>query len=126
MQNLIHNPHQLLMVDRFGAFTSALFHGAVLLPLNHWVGLSVPILGTLTGIAVFFGVFTYLWQIFMPELPKKGLLIIALLNSAYCLLTTGILYRYWSDLSTFGATFFILELAVVMQLIVLELKAAKN
>lgn len=115
--------HQAFLIDGVGALVSAVMLGAVLPLLGERIGMPR---GTLFGLAtvavVFAGYSLTCHRRAQPLVP--WLVAIALANLAYCALTLALVVHHVERLGVLGLMYFVGEIAVVLALVVWELRVA--
>lgn len=123
-KNHIKSPYQLFLLDGVGALVSAFCLGVLLVYFNALIGMPVKCLYFLAGLACCFACYSlgcyFLkppnWQVFL-----KG---IATLNFLYCLLSLGLMFYFFTQLTIWGIAYFIIEKVIVLGLVYIEFKMA--
>ncbi len=112
-------PKLIFLVDGVGASVSAFFLVVMLSVFNESIGLSLPILFVLGGLALLFA--AYSLTCFYTSAPHRPyLLLIIIANTLYSIFTLTLVFFY-SSLTTLGIVYFILELLIVSTLIYVEI-----
>jgi hypothetical protein len=116
-------PRRLFLIDAFGAVVSAVATGLVLPRFEREVGVPASVLRSLALPALGFAAYSFV----SAGLGRRGLLLgIALANSAYAVVTIGVLIAFRESLSWIGAGYFLGELAILGVLIRAELRLARD
>jgi len=117
-------PKSLFLIDGIGAMLTAFFLFAVLRNFNEYFGMPETLLAYLAAIAVCFCIYSAACFVFLKDNWTPYLRGIGIANLLYCILTTGFLIIYYSQLTIIGATYFILEIAIICGLVCIELNVA--
>ncbi len=117
------NPKRLFLLDGLGALSSAGLLFFLLAGFEDTFGVSKPIVHLLAGIALIFSVYSLSCFLIVKEKWKFFLSLIAITNIFYCLITAGYIYYDYPQLTLLGLVYFIGEIAVILALVYLELKA---
>lgn len=120
------NARKLLLIDGIGALVSALFLGVVLVVLQPHIGMPVETLHLLAILAVIFAIYSFGSYFLLKEKWSYYLQIIALVNLSYCLLTLGLVIKYFEKLTLLGLAYFGIEILIIFILVRLELTTAKS
>ncbi len=115
-------PKKIFLVDCLGALLSAISLGIILPLFDSFFGLPQSILYSLAIIALIFGMYSLVCYLIAVKIWRIWLLIIALANTLYALLSIVILFIFSQYLTFFDGLYFIIELVILTLLIVLELK----
>lgn len=128
MNKLIQNiqPKQIFLIDGFGALLSALLLGIVLVQFNDLIGMPFKVLYPLAAIALAFCMYSLACYMLVKKKAKPYLLLIAVLNLLYCLLTVTLVFFHHSALSVFGYLYFIGEIIIIAVLAYIELSVASK
>ncbi len=118
------NPKQLFLLDAIGAVLSAFFLGVVLVKLESHIGMPRKVLYGLALPACFFAIYSFFCYFRIKKNWKPFLIGIAILNSIYCIISIVTVYFHYQTLTKLGLTYFILELAIVLIVIIIEFKTA--
>jgi len=98
-------PKRLFLLDGLGAFLTAFFLGVVLVTFEDKFGMPQKVL--------------YAKNNWRPYLK-----IIAVANLLYCCLTFGLVIFFYSKLTQLGLIYFLLEIFIIINLAIIELKVA--
>ena len=110
----------LFLIDGAGALLTAVLLFAVLPRLDAYFGMPKHILYLLSAIACVFAVYSLSCYFFTSKNYKPFLKAIAIANTLYCLLTAILLVVYYTQLTIFDFTYFILEMMVIGCLVFFE------
>jgi len=115
----------LFLIDGFGAFTSAVLLGIVLVEFQPYFGIPTSTLYFLAALPCVFAVYDFYCYFLVKNELGAALKRIALANLGYCCLSLGMAV-YHSDLLTVpGWLYVVVEVVIVSGLAVVELKNAK-
>lgn len=122
----ITKPKSLFLLDGFGALLTTLLLFFVLRTFNDFFGLSKNTLEYLAALALVFSIYSVSCYFFVRTHWKSFLKIICTANILYCILTIGILFYHYQNISIFGIAYFLGEIAVIAGIVFLEIKAIKK
>ncbi len=120
------SPKKLFLIDGLGALMSAFLLGVVLVHFESIIGMSPQVLYGLSGIACIFALYSWTCYFRTPDNWQPYLKGIALANFLYCCLTGALVVYCYEVLSSWGVTYFVLEMIVVLILVRFELKNASR
>jgi len=126
LNKLTKNPKQLFLIDAIGALVSAFFLGVVLVQFESSIGMPRNILYLLALLPCFFAAYSFLCHFLIHNNWRTFLMIIALANTSYCILTIGLLIVHYRNLTILGLLYFLLELLIVGILITAEIRASSE
>jgi hypothetical protein len=126
VQILISNRALLFWIDGLGAIGTAAMMGLVLPRFHAWIGLPVRVLHLLAVVGSFYAAFSLLHAIGVLRQSPGRLKFIAAANAAYCVGTAALLAVYREQLGTWGAVYFAIEIAIILALVVIETRAARQ
>ncbi len=112
------------MIDGLGALLSASILGIVLLRFEGVFGMPVPAIWFLFVTACALAIFSLTCCLFVQKGSRSYLRIIAFTNLEYGCITTGLVLYYFTELTGLGLLYFLLEVAVIATLAIIELKSA--
>jgi len=118
------NAKQLFLLDGVGAVVTALMLGVVLTTFQSTFGMPTDILVGLALIAAGFAAFSLTCH-FRDKGPAH-LLVIAAANSAYCVVTLGLVLTLHEDLTWLGMAYFLGEIVIILGLVALEVTTARR
>jgi hypothetical protein len=113
-------PRELFLADGIGAGLTAFFLAAVLANFPLVFGMPSVILYPLSIVAVTYALYSLCCFFFLPANWRPYLLFILVANFIYLLLTIGVVCYFSSQLTILGWIYFILELAIMICLLLLE------
>jgi hypothetical protein len=116
------HPKKIFLLDCLGALLSAISLGVVLPLFDSFFGVPNTILYSLAITALIFGIYSLVCYLFVRKSWRVWLLIIALANTFYALLSIVILFIFSQYLTFFDGLYFIIELVILALLIILEFK----
>lgn len=119
-------PKSIFLADGFGALLTALLLFFVIRTFNYFFGLSKITLEYLSLIALIFSVYSILCYFLIKNNWKPFLKIICASNIFYCLLTFSIILNKYESISAFGIVYFLGEIAVIIGLVILEIKTIRE
>ena len=120
------NPRKMLLFDGIGAVFSAFMLGVVLVKFNSSFNMPVNELQFLALVACVFAVYSLGCYFFAKQNTKLYLTVIAVANLLYCCLTAWLVFTHGKELTTLGLLYFIGEILVILSLVIVELKVAKQ
>ena len=115
-------PKKIFLLDGIGALVSAFFLGIVLVYFESFVGMPMNTLYLLAGLAVIFFIYSISCFLFFPEKWRPFLIIIAIVNTLYSILTMALMIYYFQQLTWLGLSYFVLEILILLFIIQLEIK----
>lgn len=120
------NRRTIFLLDGLGALVSAFFLGVVLPAFSHWIGLPVPLLHALGGIAV--GLSCYSLGCYALADPAKPGYLRRLIgfNLAYCVVTLVMTVVYFQSFTKLGLLYFYGEIVIILALVKLELQVLRS
>ncbi len=120
------SPKNLFLIDALGALLSTISLGVVLPYFHDKILMPKSILLPLATIAFVFFMYSLGCHLKLPQKWQIFLKGIAVANSMYCLLTTGLIIHFWQQLTYLGRGYFLAELVVIAILVTIEFKVAAN
>lgn len=117
-------PKLLLLIDALGAMLTAFLLIVVLRNFNECFGMPKTLLTYLAVVATCFCIYSSTCFMFLKENWAPYLRGIGIFNLLYCILTIVFLKIYYPQLTTLGATYFLLEIAIICGLVYIELNVA--
>lgn len=122
----LKNPKVLFLIDSIGAMFTAFFLYGILRNFNEYVGIDKTTLTYLAAIGLCFCFYSAICFLFLKEKWKPFLLIISAANALYCLLTLSMLFINYSQLTTIGLVYFLIEITIICGLVFVEVNVAFN
>ena len=113
-------PKNALLIDGIGATISSVLLN-ILSVYYSLIGMPEEVLRILAVLALAFAVFSYSSHLWSKN-HLRSLSIICTLNALYCLLTGFLVIRYYPVITVIGLTYFVLEIAVIVLLVMFEIK----
>lgn len=126
MENFLNTPKTLFLIDGIGAIVSAIMLGLILPYYKSYIGMPTYILQWLALAAVGFAIYSLTCFIINPTRWSFFLKIIGLINLTYCVVSLGILFQHYSQLTAIGIAYFVLEKIIVLSIATVELKVARQ
>jgi hypothetical protein len=117
------NNRNIFLIDGVGALLSA----GLLLVLFQYesvFGMPKAVLKNLIPIGCVFAVYSLSCFVLRPNRWKLLLMIIALANLLYCVITVAAVIQHSDSLTLFGRIYFLLELLVILVLVAAEWRVA--
>jgi hypothetical protein len=108
-----------LLIDGFGAIITALMC-LVVAGFESFFGMPEKVMFVLSGVAVFFSVFSFSSYYFAKNRFEKYLSIILSANIVYCLSVSVLMGIYFVKLTVFGIAYFAGEIIIVTMLVYAE------
>jgi len=124
INQLKEKPKTLFLIDGIGALLTAFLLFVVLSRFEVYVGMSKTILTYLSLIALFFSIYSTGCFLFLKQYWTPFIRGIAIANLLYCLLTIGLLIGNRPFITRIGVSYFLVEVAIILILIYIELKVA--
>lgn len=126
ISSLVKRPRTLFAADASGALLSALLLWFVLRPFPEIFGIPASLLKGLLIPAIgllFYGIFCF----FQAGQKSAGcLLVLALANLLYCLVTVILLLKWQPPITAFGILYFFTEILLILILARIELAVASG
>lgn len=121
---LTARPKTLFLIDSLGAVLTAFFLFAVLRNFNEYFGMPKTVLTYLAAIAGIFWIYSTVCFLFLKENYAPFIWTISSANLLYCVLTMGLTIYYFPMLTFICITYFLVEIALVLGLVYIELQVA--
>lgn len=118
------NLNPWFLIDGTGALISAALLGVVLVIFETHFGMPRHVLFTLAVPPIIFACIDFYVFLFVKVKLYKPLILIALLNIGYCILSLTVIIVHNDTLTDLGWAYFIGEIVIVMMLAVVELRLA--
>lgn len=123
---ILCNPKKLFLIDSFGAITSVLMLGYVLVKLESVFGIpqtTLYFLASLPCVFVVYDILCYLGTKKSIWLYLKG---IAYMNISYCCISIGLAFYHYKKITYLGLIYLILEILIVLTISSIEIKIANK
>lgn len=118
------NPKTLFLIDGFGAILSAFLLGVVLVKFENVFGIPKSTLHFLAVLPCVFAAYDFYCYLRINENLDYFLKGIASANLLYACISLGLAFHHQQKLTTLGWTYIILEIAIILILVNIELKKA--
>lgn len=116
----------LFLVDGLGALLSAFMLGVVLVRFENNFGIPASTLYILAAVPCAFVIYDMYCYFKIQKNLSHYLKYIAIANLAYCILSISLSYRHLDSITRLGWIYILLELAIIIILAILELRAAQK
>ncbi len=110
----------LFLLDGTGALLSAFFLGVVLRQFQALFGMPEDPLAVLALLACGFVCYSWTCYFLVKDKWPIFLRVIMIANALYALLSLGLVYRHFEQLTALGVTYFVLELIVLVVVVWVE------
>lgn len=120
------NPKKVFLVDGFGAISSAILLGIVLVKWEGIFGIPKPTLYFLASLPCLFAMYDLYCYFKVDKNPGIFLKGIAFANLLYCVLSSGLVIYHFDKIAYWGWTYIIVEIMIVTAIAVFELKVANS
>ncbi len=120
------NPKKLFLFDGLGAILSVFLLGVVLVEYKTLVGIPSNVLYTLAAIPMFFVVYDAYCYFKLDSNIGTFLKSIAILNSAYCLLSLSLVFYHLETTTIYGWAYILIEILIVLFIAIIEYKVGKR
>ena len=120
------DPRPVFVIDGVGAVTSAVLLGLVLPFGAEKLGTTREALWTLAVFPLIYAAIDVACVVVGRSRSRTSLVVIAVLNAAYPLITASVLGRDGVALSALGAVYFVVECGIVITLAGVELHLARR
>ena len=116
----------LFLIDGFGALTSALLLGIVLVQFNEFFGIPIKTLYFLAALPCVFAVYDFVCYFAVKNDLNSALKRIAIANLGYCFLSLGFAIYHVHSITTLGWAYVLGEIGIVAALAMVELRSAER
>ena len=116
----INKPKAIFLVDSIGAFLSAFCLLIISRFYGNYFGINPSTLQLLTILPIVFCIYSACCYLLVKRSYKPFILIIAIANFLYCLITMVLIFTHYSELTILGLSYFILELMIIGIIVYLE------
>lgn len=120
------NPLKLFLLDGTGALLTALSLFFILRPCYEYTGIPAGVLAYLSIFGLVYAAYSFSCFLLLKGRIKAFLRTIAFGNLLYCIVTLTMLFYQFSSLTLLGLTYFTVETGIIMVLVYIELKVAKE
>jgi hypothetical protein len=126
LNKLKNNPKKIFLLDALGAFLTASLLSFILAPKEDVFGMPSKTVYILSIIALCFFIYSFSCYKFIKTNWKPFLKLIIKLNSTYIIISVGLLFKHFNQLTFLGFTYFILEIIVIFIIVYLEIETYKE
>lgn len=119
------SPRDLLLVDGLGACVSAALLGIALPAVHERIGMPLPVLRLLAGIAMLLAASSLAGYRLAGDRAAGWLRATLVANLLYCLLTGVLVAIHLRSLTPWGLAYFVAEAAVILALALVERRALR-
>jgi len=126
INHLAEKTDKLFLIDSLGAFLTAFFLFVIMRPFNEYFGMPKTNLNNLSLTAICFWAYSTTCLVFHKRLSPTFITIIGCANLLYCGWIVLLLIKYYNQLSIIGILYFLIELAIIVCLSLIELKVASE
>jgi hypothetical protein len=117
------NSKRILLIDGIGALATSFLLVVVLIYFESSIGMPRHVLCLLVIFAGIFALYSLSGCFLGKGKWKNCLLIIAILNLSYCLVSIGLMIYYFYLLTILGVIYFSVEIILIISLAIAELAA---
>ncbi len=116
----VKNPKAIFLFDSIGAFISAFCLLIISRFYSNYFGINPSTLQLLIILPIVFCIYSACCYLLIKHSYKPFILIIAIANFLYCLITLVLMFTLYSELTILGLSYFVLELMIMGIIIYLE------
>ena len=120
----INKPKAIFLVDSIGAFLSAFCLLIISRFYGNYFGINPSTLQLLTILPIVFCIYSACCYLLVKRSYKPFILIIAIANLLYCLITLLLMFTLYSELTILGLSYFVIELMIIALIISIEFKVS--
>jgi hypothetical protein len=120
------NPKRLFLIDGSGAFLTAFFLIAILVPFEDSFGMPAGVLNFLSMVACVYTIYSFSCYFFISSNWHFYLKVISIANIVYCCLTITLVFYFYKNLTVAGLLYFLPEIIVLCVLIFIELMVLRK
>lgn len=120
----VKNPKIIFLFDSIGAFISAICLLIISRFYSNYIGINPSTLQLLTILPIIFCIYSACCYLLIKRSYKPFILIIAIANFLYCLITLVLMFTLYSELTILGLSYFVLELMIIALIISIEFKVS--
>ena len=117
---------KLFLIDAFGAILSAFLLGVVLVKFEWFFGIPTPTLYFLAFLPCLFTVYDFYCYFKATSHFDFHLKGIAIVNLLYCVLSLGLAFYHYQEITIWGWVYIVIEIIIVFCIAIIELMAVKN
>lgn len=116
----VKNPKTIFLFDSIGAFISAFCLLIISRFYSNYFGINPSTLQLLIILPIVFCIYSACCYLLIKRSYKPFILIIAMANFLYCLITLVLMFTLYSELTILGLSYFVVELMIIGIIIYLE------
>ncbi|MBA4259980.1 MAG: hypothetical protein C0446_12510 [Chitinophaga sp.] len=120
----VKNPKAIFLFDSIGAFISAICLLIISRYYSDYFGINHSTFQLLAILPIVFCIYSACCFLFVKRSYKPFILIIAIANFLYCLITLVFISYFFTAISILGLSYFILEIIVIAYIVYLEFTVA--
>lgn len=120
----VKNPKTIFLVDSIGAFLSAFCLMIISRFYSNYFGINPSTFQLLTILPILFCIYSACCYLLIKRSFKSFILIIAIANFLYCLITLVLMFTLYSELTILGLSYFVIELMIIALIISIEFKVS--
>lgn len=124
INHLAEKPKTLFLIDSLGAMLTAFFLFVIMRTFEEYFRMPKTVLIYFSIIAGCFCIYSTACFLFLKRRWTPFIRLIGFANSFYCVLTIGLLIKYYPLLTRIGATYFLIEIVIICALSYVELNVA--
>lgn len=122
----VKNPKTIFLFDSIGAFLSAFCLMIISIFYSNYFGINPSTLQLLIILPILFCIYSACCYLLIKRSYKPFILIIAIANFLYCLITLVLMFTLYSELTILGLSYFVLELMIIALIISIEFKVSHS
>lgn len=126
LQKLIQTPRKVFLLDGVGAILSTSALVCILLFFQELFGMPYTTIIGLVMIAFTLIIYSFTCYFINVKPQKTAILLVAIANLIYCLLTLSLVLIHYSMLSTLAVIYFVAEIVIILLIVRLELLVQKS
>lgn len=126
INHLAEKQKTLFLIDSLGAILTAFFLFVIMQLFNEYFGMPKTVLIYLSIIAICFCIYSTACFLFLKRRCTPFIRLIGFANLFYCVLTIGLLIKYYPLLTIIGITYFLIEIVIICGLSYVELNVANK
>lgn len=125
IQQSSRNPRQLIRIDAIGAFVTALLLMLIAKNFSLQFGISKAVLSLLSYVALLICCYSAICSLFLKNISSPIMVSIAMINTAYCILSIGLMIYLHKQITLIGIIYFFIEIVIISYLIWIEYKISR-
>ena len=124
INHLAEKQKKLFLIDSSGAILTVFFLFVIMRQFDDYFGMPKTVLTYLSVIAFCFCIYSTACFLFLKRRWTPFIRLIGIANLLYCVLTIGLLIKYYPLLTIIGTTYFLIEIVIICGLSYIELNVA--